>query len=741
MSSRRHFALAGRAALLATVLIIAAASDVLAQDVGETPVDPTAQRDLVTFVLGSAYTIIEYGDPVSLRIPVVLRDGVAAANATITVTNVTLDSADRPDLVDAFTIGQLEPGTGQNATLPIAIHATAGLRPGAYVLSATAQVSGDLPETQSFSLQITHPAATLQLPATLILERNLGLLGDIETTTMQLQIRESSGQSRVSGLTGLQIDSAKVGQQTIGGRIVLNSAVDLSPRGIAMADLAIQGSFPNGIATGSLQLDAVQLQTPVLLPFEVRTRGHILWLFVFVIGGLLLSVLTRTAVKGALGVQGARVDADRLLTVLDRELANRMDRDFQRVITEERTKLLHVRGGFDAKAIADATTAAQTALNSALDGLSTRQTAERASVDALRAALASAQSRVPKATEVLRRAANDLSAIDDQLEQSDVVGATEARKALEARVMGELAGLARGWRTASAPITNLLQHPVKPLDVRIATDAKTFADELDAALRTASAGDGTLDAIVTQLGIASERADEILIDILAGLHQSAVDVVRVLSSGTPADPDSLNDLTKLIEQLGQAIKVGKGPFDRDNAAAIADRGAAVVGALPNTIKKQANPLPAGLQGLLDAGEYVKAAEAVAGTQERALGGEDGVLPEVMTSSELRFRQSIATAGVEAAFVGRSRTDSRMTAEQVATQAHRSILWLFLLQIVQTALLGVVVLVNAYVLYQPTYVGSGLELAGLFLWAFALDITLDAIVTAARTAGGTRQTTG
>jgi len=81
----------------------------------------------------------------------------------------------------------------------------------------------------------------------------------------------------------------------------------------------------------------------------------------------------------------------------------------------------------------------------------------------------------------------------------------------------------------------------------------------------------------------------------------------------------------------------------------------------------------------------------------------------------------------------------MTAEQVATQAHRTIVSLFLLQALQTALLGVVVLVNAYVLYQATYVGSGLELAGIFLWAFALDITLDAVVTAARTAGGTRQT--
>ncbi|HEY8869589.1 MAG TPA: hypothetical protein VIM30_09370 [Candidatus Limnocylindrales bacterium] len=739
MRSRHDAAVVGRATVLATVLALALAPTVLAQEGGAAAAPATTPGDPITLVLGSAYTVVESGDLISLRIPIVLRDGVAPASVTIIPTNVTLDASDQPALVAFFTTVGLEPGTGRNATLPLSIRATGGLRPGTYVLSATVVVAGDPLETQSLSLQITHPAATLQLPATLIVERKLGILGNLETSTTQLQLRESSGQSRVSGLTALQIDPAKVGDQTIAGRIVFNSAVDLTTRGIAKADIASEGTFPAGIAIGSLQLDAAQLQMPVSLPYEVRTRGNIFWLFMVAAVGLLLSVLTRTAVKEALAVQGARADADRLLAVLDRELSDRQDRDFQRAITEKRTELLQVRGQFDAKAIADATTAAQAALNTELDGLSARHVAERASVDALRAALASAQSRLPRATDYLRGAAKDLSAIDDQLEHSDVAGAVGARKALETRVVGELASLARAWHAATGPITNLLMHPVKPLDVRIAADAKTFADELQTALGTASIGDLPLDAIVTQLSIASERADEIEIDVLPGLHQAAVDVIRTLKAGPPADPEALNALSALTEQLGEAIKSGKGVLDGDSGSVIAERGAAVVGALPDTIKKQVDPLPAGFQGLLDAGEYLKAAEAAAPEKERALGAVDGGSRDVMTPTELRLRHSIAPAGVDAAFVARSPTGSRMTAEQVATQAHRTIVSLFLLQALQTALLGVVVLVNAYVLYQATYVGSGLELAGIFLWAFALDITLDAVVTAARTAGGTRQT--
>jgi hypothetical protein len=60
--------------------------------------------------------------------------------------------------------------------------------------------------------------------------------------------------------------------------------------------------------------------------------------------------------------------------------------------------------------------------------------------------------------------------------------------------------------------------------------------------------------------------------------------------------------------------------------------------------------------------------------------------------------------------------------------------LLLAQLGQSFLLGVVLLVVAYTLYAPTYVGTGGQLAAIFLWAFAIDISVDAVVTAAR---GTR----
>jgi hypothetical protein len=63
--------------------------------------------------------------------------------------------------------------------------------------------------------------------------------------------------------------------------------------------------------------------------------------------------------------------------------------------------------------------------------------------------------------------------------------------------------------------------------------------------------------------------------------------------------------------------------------------------------------------------------------------------------------------------------------------------LFLSQLLQSFLLGIVLLVIGYVLYSPHFIGTAADLAAIFLWAFAIDITVDAVLTAAKGAIPTR----
>jgi hypothetical protein len=55
--------------------------------------------------------------------------------------------------------------------------------------------------------------------------------------------------------------------------------------------------------------------------------------------------------------------------------------------------------------------------------------------------------------------------------------------------------------------------------------------------------------------------------------------------------------------------------------------------------------------------------------------------------------------------------------------------LIVAQAVQTIILGLVLLVIGYALYAPHFVGTPSELSAIFLWAFAADVTVDAVLSA------------
>jgi hypothetical protein len=97
-----------------------------------------------------------------------------------------------------------------------------------------------------------------------------------------------------------------------------------------------------------------------------------------------------------------------------------------------------------------------------------------------------------------------------------------------------------------------------------------------------------------------------------------------------------------------------------------------------------------------------------------------------------FSQETAPRGVTGP--GFALLEAAAAALSLSVRLYRARRSLLFAQILQSLLLGVVLLVIAYALYAPAFVGTGAQLAAIFLWAFAIDITVDAVITAARGTG-------
>lgn len=165
---------------------------------------------------------------------------------------------------------------------------------------------------QRIALQLARPAAQLQLyPSRLVLEQTFGWgWGPIEPGTVKIV---ETTRRRAATLRALDTGDGKHGDQRAGARLDLTIATPrLEPGSSLELPITLNGKLDAGTTSGDLVIDAPQLDHPVRLAYEIRTRisGVIVFLaLIFGIGlGLLMrSVLPRVSARARLRAEIGRL--------------------------------------------------------------------------------------------------------------------------------------------------------------------------------------------------------------------------------------------------------------------------------------------------------------------------------------------------------------------------------------------------------------------------------------------------
>jgi hypothetical protein len=291
---------------------------------------------------------LEDADSTAIRIPITLRSGLAAKDLTVEMLDVALGELEQPALTDAFVPSVQAPGGSRGAALIITVKSDHGLRAGTYnvlLVIRKPQSSATPMEEQRLQLQLSHPAAQLQAPSTLIIERThyIPYLWLSTPKPTSLSLREITRDSRVGSTAGdltiQQSDPAKTGDSPISGRLRFTKPTAVPAGRVAEHDFVLDGDFPLGRAAGTLLVTAPQLQSPVTVNFEVRTRLYPIWIVLVALAGILLGWWTRVFLSNRIARERAREQAFELLQRLDREIARRPDQDFQQKARDIRAKL------------------------------------------------------------------------------------------------------------------------------------------------------------------------------------------------------------------------------------------------------------------------------------------------------------------------------------------------------------------------------------------------------------------
>jgi hypothetical protein len=692
--------------------------------------------DLVTLIRGTNYQLLEDSDSPSVRIPLILRSDLKAADLRVEVVDVAFGQLEQPSLAAAVTPSLVDQVGTLDPALLLTFTAMHGLRAGTYDIGVRIHTLATPAEEQVINLHIDHPPAQLAPVPTISVVQTIGLpwtQPTIEPTSIQL--RETSGLSRLSQVAITQDNPATADSESVGGRLRFDIPQVVPPRGQSKQSFTLENDFPVGTSTGSLVVDGPQLQAPVTLAFEVRTKLVSGWLIVVAALGLLLGLVARVWLKDRIALQDAKVQAGELLQTIDSELARRPDLKFQTDVKAIRGTLYQAAQGSNPKTISDATKVASDGLQAAIAALAGRRNEAQATLDALTKELG-VPWRLPRTMRTLVAAAQkNVGIAVDRLASDDVSGALDEASAASKTLVEGLRNEAQSLQPSLKDLFDFLSRTDSQLDNSIAKDAVSLVGQIEGALASLAAGkpDAPLHDVLDAADTAFATYAYLLATVLPQLATMADDVEAILGQGRPDDLGAIAALSTAADALRSELTTAVQTADPSVAPRIRIAIQSLLGAARAAILAQRKAAPQGdrdkVETLIGTGAYSDAARAIIALAGERLYGEAAAAIQVVAPSASRG----ATSGVPSLPQQTGSGFTLLTTEGAPLpfairlkSARRS---LFVAQAVQTIILGVVLMVIAYALYAPHFVGTPTELATIFLWAFAADVTVDAVLSA------------
>jgi hypothetical protein len=718
------------------LLAITGAGAAWARDSEPDPLFDSTTEPLLTLIRSStAYDLIEDQNTVTLDVQVRLRKDVGREDLEVQVVDV-LRGRVRPAGLTRDFVASLE-GTDVHPSIRLTVNAERGMQPGTYdVLMDVARRGSD--ETLTLSFQLTHPPAAVPAPPTAVIDRTLGFwLWSDETEAPSITFEETSGLSRISEITVEQIGQGTADGKPVAGRVLFAPPGPVSPGTQGTATVVVpEANYPLGTTTATAKIKAPQLQSPVQFPVEVRTRRApviILWVVAL---ALILGWFTRTFLQRLIDRGKAKMGVIDLLDAIRREKNSRKDDQFHEDVRQLELNLEAILS--PRKSVEEMTSevaAIKPKFATALSNSDTRrQEAMTKSQELLD--LVRPDTRMPPAlASTLAEVERSVETIREHLSGNEITAALAKSRTARTTLSRALHSYATEWKRRLTPLETDPDRPLPRVAPRVSEGVQGMADLLTTGL--AGGPDGS--KLITNVSLAYEVATGIRRD-LTRVSEALTAALAALGSPPPKVRPVAEALTKVSAIEITSQKFAQEPGDGTHALAYAltnalrATGDAILAQLPDNI----DPQP--ITDLIGKGEYLFAADqalrlarpVTAGADREGRTSVEALMPKEL-QADLR-PESHAALIAEFAMSHGIRARNRLpllkssqapfSVTAVRAQTRGSLILATTLQLV---FLGALLLWAAWVLYADTFVGTAKELATIFIWAFAIDLSVGAVV--------------
>jgi hypothetical protein len=713
------------------------------------PPQATSQtgENLVDTPTGVIYNINEREDAV--RVPLTFHDGISVSD--LDQSPVLFDVAFGKVRSTAL-LGSLRPSLAPDGALLIAIGTDPPFRQGAYEvriqLRPKGNVNAKFKRMQELDLQIVKPAAQIRPPGPLLIHRVLGLpwVGTDTLVAPALPLKENSELSRLAGIhidqvTNLVPDVGPPGDCTLQFKDLPKTIL---PGDSAWVRYDVPCSSTAGTLKGVAQVRAAELASPVELNVEIHTRRTRWWIGLIAALGLLTGYFTRIAIPLWARRDQARVEGLNMLAQIDAETGRRKDAQFQADCTKIRDSLVQaLKSNPKPDALAQATTQASSDLAKALADLQARRVAAQAKVDQLAKLVGTPWSLPSSLQGVVDAVRPNLAASHAALLSDNAEAADAAYEAARIKLASNLREPLQTWEEDLFGLLDALG--TSPMPSTMASGFQASVERVRGLIN--SVGDPGADPpfesmaqALSAVDIARMAVRELLLQMQRWPQDTQIDVEGTLRQAPLVDFKAVDVLATTAQTLLDILReAANAPEGKATTLATALQSldqawhAALLAQItdPNQV--------ANIQASLEQGQYSAAARAVAqiliAPLPRALdlAPADARATVVLTSAPtalwtgitgmtLQPRDTTSTAGW---------WNVDLSPGQIPVVAARAAQESRIAQLIQTLVAGAGIVLVSYLANGDKFVGTFADLAGIFSWAFVSDITIDALVTAAK----------
>jgi hypothetical protein len=683
------------------------------------------------------------GAKVNARFPVTLT-GVEPDKVEVRLVDVMVDQRRRTELIMAFRWMKesLKPPPGYTPAIVFEVNLDQVREPAKYILaiSVADQTTSDA-KLLPFELAVNVPPATLRPPVLLKVERVGSFLGigSHETKTW-LDLKENSNRSRLTDVTINQTSITDSENNPVAGHIIFDAiAGPIAPNAQETAAYRLEGEFPFGTVRGGLEILAPQLANPVPINFEVRTRAHPGNIVLIIIVGLLVGWFTRIFLQQRIELDQVLLAANEVQQRIRRAFDAHQDAEFRKDLQTAEGELKVALKTNQATAITNATQKANTDLSDALNRLNTRRAAVQTNLAEGETLTKTHWALPAEIARPVQDIAGQLNAAREALRVDNVGDADAKLESMRADLAAKLETPVMQWRDGLADYLNKLSDPAAPLPESLTREMKSARDQLK--LRLDQVADvtphsttgqirGTLDALHS----AHKNAVDLMTRKLGDWLQTTTgEVTAILETAKVPDLKAVEKLKETISQLQkEAAHSADDPIAAQkqwNAIALTLDMAwrdALLKQIPNASADE----KAAVEQLIKNRKYADAANKVADIlkpqtaatgENRLLGGKVGgriaaraaallsgwlALPPMLDSPALAQAEPVPLVELPLE-IARRRT---LTELMIAT-------------FLQTLIVGLLIAVAGYLLYEKDFIGTFTEVVKIFFWAFALDVTV------------------